>query len=167
MKFLEIFIFLFYACWMFFSLLAQGETPVNQAIKRWDIFNLIPNYHFFCPSPTTEDYHLYIRHQLANESWDEWFEPTIGQRNLWICYIWNPRKRSRKIFQRTARVLKKAYTNKKKRYGPMYLLVLNYVKHTAPPNRYIATQFKITSKQNLVPDAVESIIFLSPSHKLS
>ena len=167
MAILEVFVFLFYAGWLFFSLLAQGETRVNMKVKKLDFLNVIPDYQFFCPKPTIEDYHLYFRGLSLDESWGEWIEASIGRRNLWYCYLWNPGKRSRKVFQKVAKVIPQNYPNKKKRYGSVYRLLLNYVVNDPRIKGCVATQFKITSRQNLSKDSLDSTVFLSNVHPIA
>ena len=166
MQALEIVVFLFYAIWMVFSILAQGEASVNKKIKQRDLFNLIPDYQFFCPHPTTEDYHLYYRHQNPDATWTAWTEPSIGKRNLWYCFIWNPGKRSRKVFQKTVKVIRAKKHRKKKGYGPVYRILLNYATHAPSQGSYVAIQFKISSRQNLAPESEATIVYSSPIHPI-
>lgn len=157
-----VFIFFFYVGWLIFSFLAQGETRINKRVKELDWLGIIPNYKFFCPVPLTVDYHLYYRIQTADGHWNEWEELEIVRRNPWICFLWNPAKRDRKVFHasvKATRNLKKK--GRVRRNLVLQALLLNYVKNRALNELGVATQFRVTKKQDLVVTTVEKELFTS------
>ena len=147
-----LFFFLFYLTWLLFSLLAQGTTRINKKAKSLDWLGIIPNYKFFCPVPTTTDYHLYYRVKGADVSWNDWEELAIGLRNPWLCFIWNPGKRDRKVFYAAVKAIRRlsnAKGKQRRKSQLLYSLLLNYVKNRVLPENAIATQFRITYQQDL------------------
>lgn len=170
MTILEIAVFFFYLFWLIFSMLAQGKSRLNQVIRSVDAFKLIPNYRFFCPSPVREDYHLYFRSQTMDLLWTGWEEITIGARSPWIAFLWNPTKRERKVFHRTVKTLSLYQTagrRKKRTEGHLYNLLVDIVRGHLPGKQRLALQFKVTSRQDLVPGASEAILYTSPVHAAS
>ncbi len=160
MTFVTLIIFLFYICWITFSVLAQGENRLNRRIKELDLLNLIPNYHFFCPHPMKVDFHLYFRYQYESDEWGEWEELKIGERIPQLCFIWNPTKRERKLFYKMVRNIKR----KESKSGNgvktrSYRSLLNYIHYHKWRQDVRATQIKITKLQDLNPHFQEEIIF--------
>jgi hypothetical protein len=165
---LTILVLIFYIFWAMISILSQGESPVVGRLKAYDLFNMIPNYKFFCPNPIKKDYHLYYRNLLQKDQTGEWKEIIIGKRNRVIGCIWNPAKRDRKVFYKAVRTIRKQTAKKEKVLsGHMYLLVLNMVKSIARNENSRAVQFKLTAKQNYRTKVEEVILFTSPFDELS
>lgn len=165
MAVLEIIVFFFYAGWMILSMLAQGKSRLNRPIRRFDLFILIPNFRFFCPSPVKEDFHLYYRKRGEDLTWNEWTELRVGEKNPWICFVWNPRRRDRKIFFHTAKVLTKYFKKSKPEQmmkGHIFRLLLETLQQETAGVEGTALEFKITGKQDYALDSEEKILFTSP-----
>jgi hypothetical protein len=163
---LSILVLLFYIFWLLISMLAQGESDLNRKIRKRDIFHLIPNYKFFCPRPTKNDYHLFYRTQKADASMNDWAELTPGKRDRRYCFLWHPEKRDRKIFYKIVKLIRVDYAaGKREQYGHLYQSLLNYIKTRGENNVPSAVQFRITSRQDLVADAKEIILYTSIIHK--
>ena len=163
---LNVSILLLYMFWAIVSLFSQGENNIKKKANSIDLFNIVPNYRFFCPTPTRYDYHLYYRSQLTDKSLSDWMEIQIGQKNTLLCSIWNPSKRDRKVFYKITNLIKKN-TKGDRRMGnnSTYMSLVNFIQHQQqlPEARFI--QFKITSKQDFSRDTKEEIIYTSAFYK--
>jgi len=158
-------IILIFAIWAVCSLLCQGTNHAKTRLKSFDLFNILPNYKFFCPNPVRYDYHLYYRSRRKDDSIDHWQEIPIGRRISFLCLIWNPLKRDRKVFHKIIKTLKgyKKFSSGNIR-GPVYQLFLGYIKqHISHPD-CVSTQFRITYKQDLDQLSTEKIFYTSVFH---
>jgi len=162
----DLLIILVFAAWAVFSLLCQGTSRLKARLKSFDLFNILPNYKFFCPNPVRYDYHLYYRTQQKDNLLSEWQEIPIGKRTSILCSIWNPRKRERKVFHKAIKTLKGF---KKQSSGnlrsPAYQLLLSYIKKHAGQPGCVSTQFRITYKQDLDLQSGEKVFYTSVFHE--
>lgn len=85
--------------WFVLSALVQASTafPKLGELRRWDLLGLLPHYHFFCPNPVRNDFHLLsrTRPQVDGEpgAWREMMGPP---RRAWWNAVWNPDRRAYK-----------------------------------------------------------------------
>ena len=86
------------AIWLVLSVLNQVNWKPNSAIRRADIFHLIPRWHFFAPRPATFDYHFVYRTLSAGHDVVQDWEPILEiPRRTLLSSVWNPTRRLRKL----------------------------------------------------------------------
>ncbi len=164
--YLTILVFLFYLFWGVISLLAQGQTALNKKIKSRDTFGLIPSYRFFCPEPMRVDYHLYYRHIIKGKI-TQWKELQLPERNRYISFFWHPEKKERKMYNKIIGVIKKEYggDSGKRAGGPVYRLLLAYIRRQSDGPETAPLQFRITSRRDYDPAIEETELYLSTFNK--
>lgn len=85
--------------WLILSLLAliMGFTLIYQLFtlkmqrwrRRWDIFLLLPSYHFFITAPRV----FYLSYAFVSNPKDsDWHEVALTRKFRWYQGIWNPEK---------------------------------------------------------------------------
>jgi len=162
----DVLIIIVFVIWAAFSLLCQGTSRLKTRLKSFDIFNILPNYKFFCPNPVRYDYHLYYRSRQKDNSISDWQEIPVGRRTSLLCSVWNPLKRERKVFHKVIKTLKgfKQQSSGNPR-SLVYQLLLSYIKKQAGQPGCISTQFRITYKQDLDLQSVEKVFYTSVFHE--
>lgn len=162
MEGIKVLIFLFYVSWLVISLFAQGESPLNRKIRRWDLFGLIPDFRFFCPAPVKYDYHLLYRADLSAGVFGDWTELPLGKRRPLLGAIWNPGKRERKILNKSCKLLREQSGKKLSgRRKAFHSLIRNYIDHSLVDVDYTNFAFKIIQTQDLVVGSEASVVFES------
>jgi hypothetical protein len=83
--------------WLLVSAVAQLAVvaPGLNRFRRFDLFGLVPRYHFFAPTPGTLDYHLLVRVRTQAGQLSAW-QDTVPWQRRWSNFIWNPDRRTRK-----------------------------------------------------------------------
>jgi hypothetical protein len=167
MTWLEVLVFLLYIGWLLISLLAQGRSSdvriLNKKLRKWDVFNVIPNYKFFCPKPAQLDYHLFFHFKRQDGSWDNWTELDIRKRHPFWCFIWNPHKRGRKVLVKFVKSVREKHKREK---GHLYYMMLNSLRNYVTDPEGTVAQFKVISRQDLLPSSEDVVVYISEVHKI-
>lgn len=122
---------LFFGGWLLLSIICQFRGSATQAIRRFDIFSLVPRWTFFAPNPGRHDSHLVYRDRQSDGRLTTWTEiPTIPERS-WLSAFWNPDKREKKALHDAITAMQRWPKATPEDQSVMlslpYLLVLNYV----------------------------------------
>jgi hypothetical protein len=160
---MDITILVVFSAWAVLSVLSQQARPGKNKLKALDLLDILPNYKFFCPNPITYDYHLYYRTGSLTGLPGEWKEIYISKKTAFLCAIWNPSKKNRKVFTRIINEIIKRKDGKPKKLlrKNTYLLLRNFVEYMARDDNSIKTAFKITYKHDLNNEPMETILYAS------
>jgi hypothetical protein len=157
--------------WLLLSVVFQFYPSFNpswfSAIIQYDVFHFLPRWTFFAPNPGTSDYHLLYRDQQEDGSLSSWFEISMVEERKSFSFIWNPKKRSKKILLDVAMLLIEAQPGLKKSKTLMlsfpYLMLLNVVVHHSYKTHGTRRQFVLVEK---IWGAEARVILISPFHPL-
>lgn len=156
------------AIWLAISVLAQFDSAPTRAIKRHDLFSLLPRWSFFAPRPGVYDYHLLYRDLRSDGTLGAWREIPLADERTIGGALWNPEKRCRKALSDTVRSL-----NELLRSGPKpslaltmpYLTILNYVTSRGHEPQTTATQFLILRTDGFMTGGDPRLVFQSDLHR--
>lgn len=153
------------AGWLLASALAQLPWRWCQAIRRWDVFGLIPSFSFFAPNPASSDCHLLYRHLLRDGSFTRWTEAFIWRPVLWR-FLWNPDRRAEKSISDATSGLARRTDATGVRFAVPYLLLLNYVGSLPRNINAVGVQFALMGSSEYS-DRDPFARFISDTHPLS
>jgi hypothetical protein len=149
------------------TFVVQTDNKLTWRVKEYDIFNLLPNYKFFCPVPARRDYQLYFRSYNGLEMIHEWKRIEVFPKRNFMSWLWNPSKKKVKSFSRIVQVIGKKYRNKSTvSYGFMYMQLVNYIKSFQTDELIREIQFKITYKRIHSNEFEEQDYYISNIHKI-
>ncbi|MEU7132152.1 hypothetical protein [Streptomyces sp. NPDC046261] len=161
------------AVWSLLSALAQ-LGPVAPRLTAWqhrfDVFGLIPRYHFFAPRPGTHDYHLLIRTRPHGGTFGAWREVTPGQPRHWWNAVWNPDRRHHKHLFDLGTTLARTdpgCADPATALSVPYLLVLHHVTTLVEPAEGAQVQFLIARSAGHRPAEPPEGVFLSRAHQVA
>lgn len=149
------------------------ETKLSSWLKKFDTFSLIPLWTFFAPNPGTKDYHLLYREKSRNGEVSDWIEIDIQENRRFWSFLWNPRKRTKKVLSDIIQGLVPMIPSSKKKSNSImlslpYMLVLNVVGlQKAQTGDHDSRQFVLAESEGYANDAPPNLILLSPYHPVS
>jgi hypothetical protein len=162
---------LWFGSWLLISVLCQIPGKFSDLIQRVDIFNLIPRWNFFAPSPGTYDVHLLFRDRLPDDTFSPWKEISGCRHTPYFSMIWNPGRRHNKaMFDVTRHIADIASHNQespeKIQVSIPYITILNFV--SARKRKYYAcqTQFLLMRSYNRATEKEPTVIFTSSLHDM-
>lgn len=170
----------FFAVWLVLSVLSQFSTDRLNALKRLDVFQILPIWTFFAPNPGHSDYHVIGRDRLSDGTTTAWRDVLPIPQQGALSAVWNPRKRRTKVVVDAVATLVEMVGRAKKEgrvpeslerglllSGP-YLVLLNIVAHVAKHHPDAAAfQFAVVERQGFGRDATPTPLVMSPFHGLS
>ena len=121
-----------FAVWFILSVINQLKASrLKQAMGRYDILSLLPNWGFFTADIRTSDLYLFIRDRSVNGDTSEWKEIGIGKRNGAMKLVY-PERRIRAAVSRIrhdlVRQLAQGNANSSDiKKGLLYQMLLHYV----------------------------------------
>lgn len=163
--------------WFSISVICQIPREIEKweatRLERWirtrDVCGFIPSWHFFAPTPATDDLHLLYRDRLPGGNITRWREIPPGAPPKWFGPVWNPRRRQNKALIDISVELAKTGVSLAGDAAGMqlslaYIATLNFV--SSLPRDYCAdgTQFLIMRSKGVGEDVDHHVIFLSPMH---
>ncbi|MFE5285678.1 hypothetical protein ACFRAQ_12005 [Nocardia sp. NPDC056611] len=168
---------IFLSSWLTLSALCQIPRDIEKweatRWERWirtrDVCGLIPRWHFFAPTPATDDLHLLYRDRLPDGRITRWRQIPPGASPKWIGPVWNPRRRQNKaLIDISVELGKTAVSLAGDTAGIQlslaYIATLNFVSGLPRDYRADGTQFLIMRSKGMDEDVDHDVIFLSPMH---
>ncbi|GGY59900.1 hypothetical protein [Streptomyces omiyaensis] len=158
--------------WIVLTLVCQGRSRVAAAIRRHDVFGLIPLWTFFAPTPGTQDYVLLRRCRTADGRLTQWRElggaDATGQP---LCTVWNPARRHAKALLDAAQSLLELASRvgrpEEIELSAPYLALLAHVSAQPCSEEACATQFALViQKSSAYEEAVPAVAFVSSLHEI-
>jgi hypothetical protein len=159
----------FFSVWFVLSILNQFGFAWFARVIAFDFFSLLPNWNFFAPNPGHTDYHVVIRDKLPDGSVSEWQELDIAEPRRFLCFLWNPQKRPRKVLVDVVGSLVKS-ANANPEFEDVvllsfpYLLVLNTVSRKTRPLASLQRQFIIAETSGFHRTGLPRVILRSQFH---
>ncbi|MEU1204384.1 hypothetical protein [Nocardia sp. NPDC005825] len=144
-------------------------TRVERWVRVHDVCGFVPRWHFFAPTPATDDLHLLYRDKLPDGRVARWCEVPPGVPPKWLGPVWNPRRRQNKALidisvelAKTCQALDR--DSARIQLSLAYIATLNFVCSLPRDHRAAATQFLIMRSKGMDDNADHHVIFLSPMH---
>ena len=158
-----------FAVWLLLTCLGQKEGPVNDAIRRWDVFSLLPRWTFFAPNPGTSDHHLLYRDRIDEDTYTHWREIPLCESRSFLGAFWNPGKRNKKaLTDSTSNLL--MITRKMELWGLKttlpYIALMNYVSSIPRSHMSEATQFMVLDTYGHITAEEPRLVVRSEFHAL-
>jgi hypothetical protein len=161
--------------WLLVSAVAQLGivVPRLNELGRFDLFQLVPRYHFFAPTPGVVDYYLLVRVRTEAGQLGAWQDTTPWQRRWWN-FIWNPDRRTGKALHDLASTLlneSKTCSARALQVSVPYLALLNRAMAAAPsseePGKGSYVQFLIAVSPGTLSDEPAKPVFVSSLHPVA
>lgn len=145
------------------SILAQLNGAATRAVKRYDVFSLLPRWTFFA-RPGSFDNHLMYRDLLPDDSFTSWREILPPEKRTLGKALWNPDQRCRKALADAIDLL--VQLRKKDPQQPVdlmmpYQALLGYVASQPHDPQATATQFRILRTSGFLTDDKPRLVFRS------
>jgi hypothetical protein len=91
-------IIIIFVLWFICTIICQFKGKAADFVHtHLDVLNLIPLWTFFAPRPGKSDYHIIYRDKSPDQSMSEWTEVELSEGRNFLDFIWNPRKRNKKV----------------------------------------------------------------------
>jgi hypothetical protein len=165
-------LFVVLSVWLCLSVLVQlsAAWPRLGRLWRWDALGLLPQYHFFAPSPVRHDYHLLVRTYDQAGIAGAWFE-AMGPppRRPWNI-VWNPDRRAYKSLCDLMQVVSHGSSNSPRatQLSLPYLAILNYACAVVRRDHVTThVQFLLAVSHGPLTDVPPQAVFLSVPHRLT
>jgi hypothetical protein len=158
-----------FGAWFVLSVINQFSFRWFDRVKAFDYFSLIPYWTFFAPNPGQTDYHLVYRDRLPNGSTTPWCEVALTEPRGPVAFIWNPRKRPKKVLADVAMSIARLVRTDPS-VEPLvivsfqYLLILNYLMRSLPAPAGIQRQFAIVETAGYFRDGPPAVVLRSDFH---
>jgi hypothetical protein len=161
--------------WLLVSAAAQLAVvfPRLNELGRFDLFRLVPRYHFFAPTPGVVDYHLLVRVRTQAGQLGTWREMAPRPRRWWN-FLWNPDRRARKALHDLATALQsesKTCSARALQASVPYLALLNHamaaVQSSEEPDRGSHVQFLVAVSPGVLSDEQAKPLFVSSLHPVA
>lgn len=168
-----------FGVWFALSIAGQFQTPSTDAIRRFDVFQLLPIWTFFAPNPGNSDYHVIMRDRLPDYALTAWRDAMPIPPQTAITWLWNPGKRRQKVLiDAVSSVAEMCAPNGDRALSPEtlrrallisspYLVLLNMVLNcvTHAPDA-TASQFAVVERRGFGVEVQPTLLFRSPFHGL-
>lgn len=168
-----------FVVWFILSVAGQFQTPRTNALRRYDVLQLLPIWTFFAPNPGSSDYHVIVRDRFSNGSLTDWRDAMPIPSQTATTWLWNPRKRRQKVLvDAVASVAEMCAPGGDLAIAPEvlrrallisspYLVLLNMVVHCvkhAPGAT--ASQFAVVERSGFGHEVQPTLLLRSPFHGL-
>jgi len=91
-------VLIIFVIWFICTIICQFRGKAAEFIhKHIDVLKLIPSWTFFAPRPGKSDYHILYRDKRSDDAISEWTEVELSEGRNLLDFIWNPRKRNKKV----------------------------------------------------------------------
>jgi hypothetical protein len=157
-----------FALWLLVTAVCQLQGRIPDALRRLDVFSLIPRWTFFAPNPGVLDYHLLVRDRHVDGSLSAFREVRLGARRSLLGALWNPDKRNQKMLSDAVHslpILRQELSEKGMKTTLPYIAILNRVCAGQPPPLTVARQFAIVATGGSSPITEPHVLFLSELHR--
>jgi hypothetical protein len=176
----DVAVVLFFVVWLALCIASQFSTDRINALKRFDVLQILPIWTFFAPNPGRSDYHVIGRDRLRDGTVTSWRDvlPIPGQDAL--SPFWNPRKRRTKVVVDAVATLVDMVGRAKRDDRPTaslertllisgpYLVLVNIVAHAADHHPDAAAfQFAVVERQGFGREEPPTPLVMSPFHGLT
>jgi hypothetical protein len=160
--------------WVGLTILTQFNFPWAHAIRRLDLFWLIPRWTLFGPNPVVVDFHLCYRTLAVDGTASDWDEiDLMGGRTL-LAALWNPQKHATLGVSDMVRSVAPLYRAGQADAETLqssvpYRCLLNHVIRTAERLRpgHPFCQFFVAETTGFCGVTPEQVLFRSPLIRLS
>src|SRR6266545_2614497 len=159
--------------WLLLSTLVQlsARWPRLAVLWRWDPLGLLPQYHFFCPTPVRHDYHLLVRTLDAQGATSGWREVIGPVPRRWWNVAWNPDRRAYKSLCDLMQVVDHEGDNPRSvQVSVAYLSILTHATAVAHAWRVPGAsrvQFLLAVSRGPHSDTPPQAVFMSAPHRLA
>lgn len=158
-----------FAVWFILSVINQFGFRWFDHMLEIDYFSLIPYWTFFAPNPGQTDYHLVYRDRLPDGSTTSWREVVLTEPRGLISFIWNPKKRSKKVLSDVAMSIARIVRTDPRTeqfviVSFQYLLILNYLTKSLPAPAGVERQFAIVETAGFFREGPPSVVLRSDFH---
>lgn len=162
----------FFAVWLIATTLCQtsAEKGIEEKIRRFDPFALIPRWTFFAPNPGTTDHHLLYRDRFAGGVVSAWKEIRLSSRRTLFGALWNPEKRNTKVLTDSVQALiqlSRDIEPQGLKTTLPYIIILNFVASLPRTPLSRATQFLVMESFGYVAAAPPLVVVQSEFHALT
>jgi hypothetical protein len=104
----EIVIFVVLITWFLLTAVHNCDARILRSVKRHDVFNLIPRWRFFAPSPLQADFDLFYRDRFKDEITPFQRIPVHSNGSL-FKFLFNPYGRIKKsVYHTVSRLTKRS-----------------------------------------------------------
>lgn len=171
---------LFFALWLGLCVASQFSTDRINALKRFDVLQILPIWTFFAPNPGRSDYHVIGRDRLHDGTLTPWRDVLPIPRQDAMSPFWNPRKRRTKVVVDAVATLVDMVGRAKREDRPTatlertllisgpYLVLVNIVAHSADHHGDAASfQFAVIERQGFGREGSPVPLVMSPFHGLA
>ncbi|MFE7720345.1 hypothetical protein ACFU44_15030 [Nocardia rhizosphaerihabitans] len=141
----------------------------EQWVRAHDVLGLVPRWHFFAPSPATDDLHLLYRDRWADGQLAPWRE--IGPRRpaKWLGAVWHPGRRQNKaLIDITLELLQAGLSlngdTERIQTTLPYIAMLNFVCSLPRDHCAHATQFLVMRSKGADENPDHQVLFVSAMH---
>ncbi|HEY0889238.1 MAG TPA: hypothetical protein VGE38_06465 [Nocardioides sp.] len=168
-----------FGAWLALSVIGQFQAPKTDALRRYDVLQLLPIWTFFAPNPGSSDYHVIVRDRCGDGTLTEWRDAMPIPAQTVTSWLWNPKKRQQKVLVDAVSSLAELCAPSSQRGIPPerrgrvllitspYLVVLNMVVHCVEHAPGAATsQFALVERSSFGQAANPTVLLLSPFHRL-
>jgi hypothetical protein len=142
----------------------------REAIRAWDLLQLIPEWRFFAPRPGRNDYFLLYRCHDADRKPTPWKEVSLSRDRGFHNVIWNPCRRERKAWLDMVSELLDVYKgqpNAGAQASVPYIAILRAVSREAKASHPgHSVQFLIVSRDGLAGAIEMAPVLMSSVHSL-
>jgi hypothetical protein len=150
------------------TVVSQFQGKWVDQIRQRDLFNALPAWYFFAPTPVTYHLLLFYRDEYEDGKVTNWKRLPFSEQRKWWHFLWNPQKRLNKSFFDVFKDLMdhiKISTDQEFLIGSVpYIILLNHISHLYHDPFAVNTQFAIFKKEAGVSDM--DLLFLSFVHEL-
>jgi hypothetical protein len=159
--------------WWIASIIHQIPPRWWNYVTQYDLFRLLPQWHFFAPRPGRRDNHLVIR-DIVDGQLGEWREIDVGEAPLTSRWLWNPSRFRQKALADLTNGLIKArrlYTenqfgDRSERLSLPYLGLLAWVNSQPAASQPCLRQFAIVASSGHKLDRMLHIVYVSDAHRI-
>lgn len=159
-----------WALWFIVSVLVQFvPSGLDEKLRKYDYFSLLPRWTFFAPNPGVTDFHLLYRDRLENGVFGHWKEIPLTEKRSIRKALWNPEKRNSKLLTDSVRGLIRIsglYSSRGYKTTLPYLVILNFVSSLPRWNLTNGTQFLIMESFGFYSGKTPRVVFRSEIHRL-
>jgi hypothetical protein len=169
-------IVIIFVLWFVCTIICQFKGKSAAFIQKYiDVLRLIPSWTFFAPRPGKSDYHVLYRDKRPDESLSEWTEVELSEGRNFFDFIWNPRKRNKKVLSDIIQTLIITFSRYPKdqdrtflMYTFPYIMVLHLVtRQHSKVNDPAFRQFVLAESPGYLEDSDPNFILLSKFHELN
>jgi hypothetical protein len=153
--------------WFILSLLVQFRC--FRAIRRFDIFRLLPAYAFFAATPVVYNLYLFCRYQAKGGVASDWQRLELGSGRPGVWFLWNPGRSARNALRNHLKAIGRLVESDSKRTeiltSPAHSYLVNLLHSRTKAHVDCQGQFRIVKADPLSNDkSSDDELFLSDFH---